>query len=294
MPQRYDFNEPGDDLSGGKWIETNPVTVLDFSAVAYFFARDLYEKYKIPVGLINASLGGSPAEAWISGESLKAFPEYYAEAQKFKDHNLINQIESQDNARISAWYSLLNRKDEGLNNKKGKWSNPGIETGDWSKMKIPGYWADEPVGPINGVVWFKKVIDIPASMAGVKADLDMGRIVDADSVFINGSFVGTTSYQYPPRRYSVPSGILKEGKNTIIVRVISNMGKGGFVMDKPYELRADGIKIDLKGEWQYKIGAVMEPLEGQTFIRWKPVGLYNAMISPLINYRIKGSYLVSG
>ncbi len=288
VPQRYNFNEPEKDVTNGKWIEANPVTVLDFSAVAYFFADNLYKKYKVPVGIINASLGGSPAEAWISEEALKNFPDYYNEAQKFKDPALINQIESGDNTRISAWYSLLNQKDEGLKDKRGKWYDPAINTSDWAKMKIPGYWADETPGPINGVVWFKKEIDVPASMTGVVADLDMGRIVDADSVFINGVFIGTTSYQYPPRRYKVPAGILRTGKNTIVVRLISNIGKGGFVLDKPYELRAGGSTIDLKGDWQYKVGAVMDPLAGQTFIRWKPVGLYNAMISPLINYRIKG------
>ena len=294
VPQRYNFNEPEKDLPGGKWIEANPVTILDFSAVAYFFARELFDKFKVPVGLINASLGGSPAEAWISQESLITFPEYYAEAQKFKDNNLIKQIEGQDNARMRKWYSDLNCKDDGLKDLNGKWSNPGINTDDWAKMKIPGYWADGPAGPVNGVIWFKREVDVPASMTGVKASLDMGRIVDADSVFINGAFIGTTGYQYPPRRYIVPSGILKKGKNTIIVRVISNIGRGGFVPDKPYELRANDNKIDLKGEWQYRIGAVMDPLAGQTFIRWKPEGLYNAMISPLTSYRIKGAIWYQG
>jgi len=288
VPQKYNFNKPEKDMGGGKWIETNPVTVLDFSAAAYFFADELYRKYKVPVGLINASLGGSPAEAWISEESLKSFPVYYDEAQRFKNEDIINQIESQDNTRISAWYSLLNQIDEGLIYKSAKWSDPGCNTGNWEKMKIPGYWADETPGPVNGAVWFKREIDVPPSMTGVKADLDMGRIIDADSVFINGVFVGTTSYQYPPRRYTVPAGVLKEGMNTIVVRVISNSGRGGFVPDKPYELRAGGSKIDLNGLWQYKVGAVMDPLAGQTFIRWKPVGLYNAMISPVTKYTIKG------
>ena len=117
---------------------------------------------------------------------------------------------------------------------------------------------------------------------------NLGRIIDADSVFVNGVFVGTTSYQYPPRRYTIPPAVLKSGKNTIVVRVISNRGKGGFAEDKPYEIVVGKEKIDLKGEWQYKLGAKMEPLRGQTFIRWKPVGLYNAMIAPLLNFRIKG------
>jgi len=125
-------------------------------------------------------------------------------------------------------------------------------------------------------------------LAGKKAKLLLGRIVDADSVFINGKFIGTTSYQYPPRRYNIPEGILKEGNNTLAVRIISNAGRGGFVTDKPYEIITDDTVIDLKGAWQFKLGAVMEPLASQTFIRWKPEGLYNAMIVPLLNYKIKG------
>ncbi len=155
-------------------------------------------------------------------------------------------------------------------------------------MEVPGYWADTKLGPVNGVVWFIKKVNIPSVMVGKKAKIILGRIVDADSVFINGKFVGTTSYQYPRRRYDIPPDLLKEGENTIAVRVISNIGKGGFVPDKPYEIVAGDTSINLKGEWKFKLGAKMEPLESQTFIRWMPEGLYNAMLAPLLNYRIKG------
>ncbi len=155
-------------------------------------------------------------------------------------------------------------------------------------MKIPGYWASTALGNVNGVVWFRKKIDVPSSMTGKEATLILGRIVDADSVFVNGLFVGTTSYQYPPRRYIIPPNILKAGDNTIVVRVISNSGEGGFVLDKAYEIDAADTAIDLRGMWQYRLGATMKPLASQTFIRWKPLGLYNAMIAPLLNYRMKG------
>ena len=288
VPEKYNFNTPQKDLQSGNWKIANPENVLNFSAAAYFFAQELYEKYRVPIGLINASLGGSPAEAWISEESLKVFPEHYKEAQRFKDSTLINQIENQDKVRIQVWYNQLRQKDEGYRNPQKIWYEPTLNTSDWETMKIPGYWANTRIGAINGVVWFRKDVNIPAIMVGQQAKLILGRIVDADSVFVNGVFVGTTGYQYPPRRYDIPSNLLKEGKNTIVVRVISNIGNGGFVLDKPYELVAGEQTIDLKGDWQYQLGATMEPLASQTFIRWKPVGLYNAMISPLLNYRIKG------
>ena len=165
---------------------------------------------------------------------------------------------------------------------------PKLNTSDWSTMKIPGYWSDTHLGQVNGVVWFRKKIDIVSLIAGKPAKLILGRIIDADSVFINGVFIGSVSYQYPRRRYDIPSNLLKEGENTIVIRIISNEGKGGFVLDKQYAIIAGKEIINLEGDWQYKLGAKMAPLASQTFIRWKPLGLYNAMIAPALNYRIKG------
>jgi sialate O-acetylesterase len=288
VPQRYDFNSARTDLESGSWQPANPKNVLEFSAAAYFFAVELYNRYRVPIGLINASLGGSPAEAWLSEDALKEFPVHYQEAQKFKDQSLIKQIESQDKARIDAWYNLLWQKDEGRRDPRKSWFDPKTDVKGWARMNVPGYWATTQLGAVNGAVWFRKEITVPSAMIGKPATLILGRIVDADSVFVNGVFVGTVSYQYPPRRYDIPPGILHKGRNIIVVRVISNSGKGGFVPDKPYELVSNGQTIDLKGEWQYRLGAVMEPLASQTFIRWKPLGLFNGMISPLLNYAIKG------
>lgn len=294
VPQRYDFNTPQEDLQSGEWKAANPENVLNFSAAAYFFAKEMNAKYQVPVGIVNASLGGSPAQAWISEDALKAFPEYYAEAQRFKDQSLINRIESEEQAKIRDWYSLLRQKDEGYKNAATNWFDPSLNTTDWATMKVPGYWAETPLGPVNGVVWFRKEIELTAEQAAQPAKLNLGRIVDADSVFINGAFIGTTSYQYPPRWYKVPANVLKPGKNIFVVRIINNSGKGGFVLDKPYELTVGEQKINLKGDWQYKLGATMGPTPGMTFIRWKPVGLYNAMIAPLLNYRIKGAIWYQG
>lgn len=294
VPQKYNFKMPQEDLESGNWVSAKPETILDFSAVAYFFAKELYDKYKVPIGLIHSSLGGSPVEAWISEEFIKQYPAYYEEAQKFKDDSLIKNIEDGDNKRIHDWYVLLRQKDEGYKDPQKIWCDPNINTSDWATMKIPGYWANTELGSINGVVWFRKKVNVPASLVGKPALLVLGRIVDADSVFINGTFVGTTSYQYPPRRYNLSSTVLKEGENTIVVRIINSAGKGGFVEEKPYKIYTDNDSLDLTGEWQYRLGAKMDWLASQTFIRWKPVGLYNAMISPLLNYQIKGAIWYQG
>ncbi|MBI3110393.1 MAG: sialate O-acetylesterase, partial [Ignavibacteriales bacterium] len=207
---------------------------------------------------------------------------------------LIRSIELDDSKRIRAWYRLLGERDEGYAGRPTTWFDPAWSTSDWSNMNIPGYWRDTELGPVNGVVWFRKKFDVPSAIAGKQAKLILGRIVDADSVFINGVFVGTTSYQYPPRRYDVPPNLLKEGENIIVVRVINSAGYGGFVLDKPYEIVVENTIIDLKGEWKYRPGAVMDPLASQTFIRWKPLGLYNAMLAPLLEYQIKGAIWYQG
>ena len=288
VPGRYDFEEPQDDVTSGRWVSANPESVLEFTAVGYFFAKTLFEKYRVPVGLINASLGGSPAEAWLSEEALKAFPEHLETVKRFRDSAYRNQIIEKDKAVSDAWYTRLQQLDRGLAEGQRPWYEPDCDTSEWATMNVPGYWADEGLGRVNGVVWFRKEINVPTSMTGKPARLWLGRIVDGDFAYVNGTLVGSVSYQYPPRIYDVPADLLKEGKNVIVVRIISNAGRGGFVLDKPYRLSAAGHNIDLKGPWQYKLGATMDPLPGKTFIEWQPLGLFNGMIAPLLNCRIKG------
>ncbi len=285
---KYDFNVLQNDLISGEWKSANPENVLDFGAVAYFFAKALYEKYAIPIGLINASVGGTPAEAWMSQDALKAFPAYLEIAERYKDDAYIDQILKEDRTIRDNWYRELRRLDRGFADKGKPWFDPALDTSSWSTLPVPSFWADHGLGNVNGVVWFRKEIEVPASMTQKPGLLRMGTIVDADSVYINGQFLGTTSYQYPPRKYPIPENLLRPGKNTIVVRVINNRGKGGFVKDKPYQLTVGGQTIDLKGEWQYKLGAVMDPLPDQIFISYKPSGLFNGMVAPLLHNPIKG------
>ncbi|MCX7985532.1 MAG: beta galactosidase jelly roll domain-containing protein [Bacteroidales bacterium] len=288
VPKKYNFDKPQVDLPTGKWISVNPQEVLNISAVAFFFATEIYKKYRIPIGIINASLGGSPIEAWLNEEDLKEFPKYLNEGIRFRDTALVRTIQENDRSRSAKWYAELQRKDKAYAIPGKEWFRQSIDLNGWQKTIVPGYWNPTPLGKLCGVVWFRKEIQIPDSLAHRPALLILGRIVDADSVFVNGKFVGTTSYQYPPRRYQIPEGLLSEGSNTIAVKIISNSYNGGFVPDKPYHLVIGNTKFELSGEWYYQVGCTSEPLSPQTFIQWKPMGLYNAMIAPLSNYRLKG------
>ena len=289
IPTMTDMKGPHDDLPTGYWKSANPYDVLDFSAVAYFFARMIYEKYHVPIGLINASVGGTPIEAWTSEEGLKEFPAIQTTIQKNKDTAYINGLARR------AFANNPNRpaqtKDKGLNGPM-PWYDVSYIPKEWRTINIPGYWEDQGLKDLNGVVWYRKEIDVPASMTGKPARVFLGRIVDADILYINGKQVGNTTYQYPQRRYNVPADLLKAGKNIFVIKVTNTNGKGGFVSDKPYYLFACKDTIELKGYWQYKVGEVYEPRSGfgggGIAAQNQPTALYNAMVAPLINYTIKG------
>ncbi|MBK8089978.1 MAG: sialate O-acetylesterase [Chitinophagaceae bacterium] len=275
-------------LPGGYWKAAVGEDVRPFSAVAYFFAKRLYEKYKVPVGIINASVGGTPVEAWTSEEGLKDFTSLKNTIEKNKDTAYLNSL----NRRSPTTNRMPPPVDAGLS-AAIKWLDVNYIPKGWRNINLPGYWEDQGIKDLNGVVWFRKEIEIPASMAGKVAKVFLGRIVDADELYINGKLVGKTTYQYPQRRYPVPADVLKAGKNIFVIRVTNSSGKGGFVSDKPYCIFSGTDTVDLKGYWQYKVGLVYKPFTGGGFggginAQNQPAALYNAMVAPEINYTIKG------
>jgi sialate O-acetylesterase len=256
--------------------------------VAYFFAKKLYEKYHVPIGLINASWGGVPIESMMSEDALKDFPNILSTVQKNKDTAYINGLARRGMSNTGN--RPPRQEDRGVTE---KWYDPTYVPKEWRPINVPGYWEDQGIKDLDGVVWYRKEIDVPASMTGKPARVFLGRIVDADVLFINGKQVGTTTYMYPQRRYDVPADLLKAGKNILVVKVTNNTGKGGFVPDKPYCLFAGKDTIDLKGTWEYKVGMVLTPQRGfggggGIDAQNQPTALYNTMIAPLINYPIKG------
>lgn len=288
VPNITNMQAPQKDLPFGNWKSANPQDILDFSAVAYFFAKALNEKYHVPIGIINASWGGIPIEAMMSEESFKDFPNILATVQKNKDTAYINSLSRRG---FSGGARPQVPQDKGMTE---KWFDPSYQPKGWKVINIPGYWEDQGVKDLDGVVWYRKEIDIPASIANNPAKVFLGRIVDADALYINGKQVGNTTYMYPQRRYTVPAGLLKPGKNLFVIRVTNNSGKGGFVPDKPYYLFAGNDTVDLKGYWDYKVGLVNQPFRGfgggggGIAAQNQPTGLYNSMIAPLVGYTMKG------
>jgi sialate O-acetylesterase len=290
IPTASDIISVHKELPAGKWISASPENVLGFGAVTFFFARSIYNVYKVPIGIINSSVGGTPIEAWTSEDGLKEFPQLISRVEKLKDTAYLNPLLR--SARMSNKPAPDSKLlDKGMSGPI-PWYNLSYVPEGWHKYWLPGYWDDQGVKGLNGIVWFRKEINVPESLTQKPAKLFLGRIVDADNVYVNGVLSGSITYQYPPRRYNLPAGLLKPGKNIIVIRVTNNTGKGGFVPDKPYYLVAGSDSIDLRGEWLYKVGQVFRPVTpgGSPIISMQnePTGLYNTMVAPLINYRIKG------
>ena len=288
IPTLTNLNGPQTDLPTGYWKPAVGEDVRPFSAVAYFFAKKNYEKYNVPIGLINASVGGTPIESWTSEEGLKDFSSLIATIQKNKDTAYINSFNRPQGTNTNR----PQQTDLGLANQI-KWFDVSYQAKGWKSINIPGYWEDQGIKDLNGVVWYRKEINIPASMIGKAAKVWLGRIVDADALYINGKQIGNTTYQYPQRRYTVPADVLKAGKNIFVIRVTNTAGKGGFVPDKPYCIFSGNDTIDLKGTWQYKVGDVFVPRTGGGggfgfSAQNQPAALYNAMVAPVINYAVKG------
>jgi sialate O-acetylesterase len=298
IPTVTDLINRRDDLPPGYWKTATPADVLQFSATAFFFARTIYEKYHIPIGLINASVGGTPIESWISEDGLKEFPDMTGTIQKNKDTANINATNRNAAVHNTAVYKLEDQRDPGLTDPVPWYDTAYIPRG-WQNINIPGYWEDQGIKNLDGVVWYRKEIEVPATMTGIPARIFLGRIVDADYLYVNGKLVGNTTYQYPPRRYVLPAGLLKAGKNQLVVRVINYSGKGGFVTDKPYYLTAGTENLDLKGDWKYKVGESFIPhsetdLANGISLQNQPAALFNAMISPLVNFSIRGMIWYQG
>lgn len=294
-PLLYDFHAPQTDIPGISWKTMTPENVMSFSALVYFFAKDFYQKTKVPVGVINSSVGGSPVEAWLSEEALRPFPSYLNEKRIYESDDLIVSMKKEERKKSHAWNVALYQGDKGMH-EATPWYADGYDDSDWQQTELfASGWATNGLNPINGSHWFRKDFQISEQQAGEQATLRLGCIVDADSVYVNGTFVGTVSYQYPPRIYTIPAGLLKAGKNTVTIRLFSYGGRPHFVKEKPYKIlfgkgqpEKGELEISLEGNWKYRLGAPMPAAPGQTAFHYKPAGLYNAMIAPLLNYTVSG------
>ena len=289
------------DTFNGKWDVCTPDTIAHsvgwggFSAVGYFFGRTLNKELNVPIGLIHSSWGGTIAEAWVSGDSLKAKMPDFAPAVAQVEANANVKTEDNYGKRVSDWFT---KNDAGT---AGTYQAETFDASAWKTMSLPTLWEPAGLPDYDGVVWFRKEVTLPDGAAGKDATLHLGPIDDNDVTYVNGVQVGATDGYLADRSYKLPANTLKSGRNVIAVRVMDT-GGGGGIYGKPEQMTLEitgETALLLSGDWQYKDTANLKsapaypmPIAGNN--PNVPTVLYNGMIAPLVPFAIKGAIWYQG
>ena len=276
VPLAYDFDGPQEDLPACKWeVLDSDSTAMAWGAVCYFTARYLSEKTGVPVGMVNSSVGGSPIEAWLREDAL---PDYaLKELRLFQDKHYLDSINAFNATLYTNWQEAHN-------------ALPANKSARWKKVDaFSKSWAVDARGEnVYGSHLLRNRFTLEAGQTGPSI-LHLGALVDADSTFVNGVYVGNITYMYPPRNYRVPEGVLKEGENEVEIHLYACGGNpASFVPDKEYSLETPGGKVSLLKGWEHKEGRRMPARPAQVFLQYKAAGLYNAMAAPLRNFAFDG------
>ncbi len=270
-----------------EWARCSPETAPDFSAVGYFFGRHLWENIKVPIGLIDATWGGTAVESWTSAKALADDPQLGEVARSLREMDFDAMVQASQEKR-EAWEKAIDEKDTGL---KEGWHREGFDWSGWGTMELPQPWEKAGYEGLDGAVWYKRTFNLQADELDGPLTLELGPIDDSDITFVNGVEVGRMINQYNvSRSYTLPATILREGKNTITVRVVDTGGAGGL------HGKAEAMKvvtperaIPLAGQWHFSVGLSGLP-EPPRMIHPNslPSLLFNAMIHPLLPFGIRG------
>jgi sialate O-acetylesterase len=269
-----------------RWQVCNEESASVFSAVGYYFGKDLNKELNIPIGLINSNWGGTDIETWISLETMYADKDFTAAIDKIKTQDL-DQLQKDAEMNIKKWQNAVDNDDPGIVN---KWYLPETDATGWKIMRLPQAWEGAGLPALDGVVWFRKEVAVGAAEAGKEAIISLGPIDDSDETYLNGVKIGKTENRYDaPRFYKVAAGALKAGVNVISIKVIDTGGGGGlWGMDNQLYLEAGGNRISLAGDWHYKVGLDLPAPKEASSPNSFPALLYNGMINPLVQFPIKG------
>jgi|694.fasta_scaffold21335_3 sialate O-acetylesterase len=276
----------------GNWKPCNPDSLRGgFSAVAYFFGKKLHQELNIPIGLIHSSWGGTMIEAWMSGESLKSFPQAQAELKMVEE--IANSTAPNPLAEImNAWFL---KHDPGT--QKG-WEKETTDASKWREVTLPNNYAACGIPGYEGVVWIQREFDLPAGWEDADLAIGLGIIHDTDTTWLNGKEIGRTDSYEHARRYEVPPGTAKAGKNIITLR-ITNAGGGGIEVNGPPMMVtpeiSDSVVVPLLGKWRLQEtagkGKTGRPLVGNPRVS---TVLYNGMIAPLEPCALTGAIWYQG
>lgn len=289
--------QPVDEISGGEWQECNPETVLPFSAVGYFFGRFIHKEEGVPVGLLNTNWGGTNIETWTSAGSIGQVPEFTERVAGLADFSQEEEI-ARRKAEMKETIDKFAAEKPGLQDGHAVWAAPELGLEGWGEMELPQLWEGADLPGLDGIVWFRQEIDLPAEVARRGITIELGPIDDSDWTWVNGHKVGETIKKYNlDRVYEVPAEYLKEGKNIIAVRVEDTGGGGGFHgSSEQMQVISSDFKVSLSGEWRFRVSPVELDLNTGAVLgpNSNPTLLFNGMINPILNFRIKGAIWYQG
>ena len=285
-------------------INWKPVTKDNawlFSAVGYFLGREMFAKTGVPQGVIVNSVGGTPIQAWLDADTLRQhFPEELQRTVFFQDDEMVRSIQRANMMAQNRWQKMLTDTDPGF---ADHFADRDYDDSQWLLKSafntVNGRQLSQNLTRdfrYTGSFWARQHIIVDAAHAGQQCRLLVGTIYDADQTYVNGRQVGSTGYQYPPRRYTIPEGVLVEGDNALSVRFVTKGGAPHFIPEKPYKLIFDdGTEIALSDEWRIHEGARMPQCPGADGGGQNlPTVLYNAMLYPLAPYALTGMVWYQG
>ena len=279
-----DTHGPSADLRPTSWKKLNRENAWRFSSIGYFLGKQLQREKGVAQGIIESAWGGTPIEAWIAADTLeKHFPLYYKQMQLYQNDEYVAAQQKAGAQAEQQWQIILNANDPGLR----KYTELSYDDSDWTevnqyRLSTKREWI--------GSLWLRQHVQIDAKHAGKKAQLLLGTLYDCDYTYINGKLVGNTGYQYPPRRYQVPEGLLREGDNVITVRFVNKSGMPYFVKEKPYKfVFGKDDEQPLGEQWLLREGAEMPRSIGMgVSLQNQPSTLFNGMIHPMAPFAVAG------
>lgn len=288
-PKEHAFHGPRDDVKASKWKKALPGESEKFGALVYFMAKELYERNgHVPVGVVNSSWGGSKIETWLSDSAITDYPDMVCRLRLVEDDQYRDLVGKAEDRAAYLWYRTMIDTDNGY--KTTHFATPSLDDSCWDEVELLGrQWGTVDGKAANGSHWMRRSFQVNDNHAGEAAEIRLGCIVDADSVWVNGHFVGFTSYQYPPRIYPIPAGVLVNGENNVTVRIVSNAGTPHFVPEKPHKIIfSNGDEVSLEGTWRHARGALMPQAPSRTDFFQNPTTLYNGLIAPMVRLPFRG------
>jgi sialate O-acetylesterase len=278
---------PVEDLSNGEWKVCTPENSASFSAVGYFFGRDVFQRLNVPVGLIQSAWGGTVVETWTSASTLADDSDF---KDKLKEVAGLNnkQFIDQKRAALELKLKQLPTQDEGFKNGVALYADPDYHDTDWAEITSTKIWEENGYADVDGVAWYRKTIQLTEEVIRSIQEINLGTMDDNEITWVNGVKVGHTNHYNTKRVYSIPPNILRPGKNVIAVRVEDNGGGGGmFGPTEDKFFRAGNTKIMIPDGWKFKISEVRL---GDMNIGPNdyPGLLFNGMIHPIVPYGMKG------